>query len=595
MIRTRVCRIPLFRLVLRGGLAAGAVTAHVTCADAVDSQRLREITAKWQKSRAQEQALGPYLRSLIAGDTRFRIDSTTTPEALEEPWRSTYEGLRLILAPDLQLQFLGISTDSLRQEWVRRYWVLRDPTPTSPENERRAEHESRVAYALREFPWRERPFWDDRGDIWIPFGAPDSVIEHSATVEEGLGFVPARQEWLYLNEKWVVEFERPNPRGPWRLGRSSAKRSQRPDLVERDKGRLWYNPDPDAPRGPEFYEQVGDIIGFQDDRTLLAEGDYEGLDAATIRHSVSTDLRARNLLKRRSEAVVNFRKQYESGGERFLIHGKSKQPLWYVFDIDVFKGPPGRMRVEVHYQLNLQDLQFTWQDSIYAARYFVEAALVDRDVRETARDTYVERVTADAFRTTMAAQLIPGQLVFEVPTGSYRMSIRLADLGSEAEGTYTTQIEVPRLDGHRLALSDIQMATSIVYAGDDWRSRFIKKDRLVIPNPIAIYARGKTLTGYVEIYGLSLAEDGMCRYQMTYTIAPRGIARTEGWFPDPAPVQKPFVTASFNGDGGTRELVEELRIDVGALASDNYEFVLHVRDLVGGGEATSRTVFTILD
>jgi hypothetical protein len=44
----------------------------------------------------------------------------------------------------------------------------------------------------------------------------------------------------------------------------------------------------------------------------------------------------------------------------------------------------------------------------------------------------------------------------------------------------------------------VQLATSIVYAGDDWKSRFVKKDRLVIPNPIRAYKRNGNLIGLLR-------------------------------------------------------------------------------------------------
>lgn len=57
---------------------------------------------------------------------------------------------------------------------IRRFWILRDPTPTTHENERLIEHWGRIAYARRRFtqavnsPYRT----DDRGTIFVKFGPP---------------------------------------------------------------------------------------------------------------------------------------------------------------------------------------------------------------------------------------------------------------------------------------------------------------------------------------------------------------------------------------------------------------------------------------
>jgi len=155
-------------------------------------------------------------------------------------------------------------------------------------------------------------------------------------------------------------------------------------------------------------------------------------------------------------------------------------------------------------------------------------------------------------------------------------------------------LDVPRLDGAQLALSDIEMATKIVYADPSWHPRLVKKDRLIVPNPIGVYRKNGGLLGYFEIYGLQLDAAATTRYKVTYSLVPRSMRRAEGWFPESGLQQKPFVTASFTGEGGTRELVEELRIDITSLDEDVYDLELAVEDLVSGQRATQRTSFAVL-
>ncbi|MFQ5598988.1 MAG: GWxTD domain-containing protein [Candidatus Krumholzibacteriia bacterium] len=580
-----------FGLLLCSGVFLAALSARTS---ASESERLRQITDKWREARAAERPLEVYLRPIVAEDPNFMRDAGLALERLSEEMRETYDALQYLLSSSLKAQFVGLSTDSLRSEWLRRYWRLRDPTPTTPENEHRREHERRVEKARKEYAWKQPPGWDARGQVFIMFGEPDSIIEEVADVRMGLGYVPARQDWLFFDEEWVAQFERPNPRGPWVLGRSSPTLSSRPDIVEEDKRRLGYD-DGDLAYA-SGREREGDLLGLRDERTLLAEKDLdERLSPEIVEHEIRTDLRARELLRKRQDAISAFTKEFEQGNDRFVLRGEPKPSIWYVFDVDIFKGPPGRMHVEVHYQFNMQDLTFKWQDSLYVAKYSVEGLLLDRSVRETARDRYTETLQAQEFRSTLAARLLPGQLEFDVPEGRYRLAIRFVDEFSNGEGTYLTDVEVPRLDGSRLALSDIEMATKIVYAGEDWHSRFVKNDRFVVPNPIGIYRREKQLTGYFEIYGLQLDESNVCHYKVTYSIVPRSLARVEGWFPDQEFQQKPFVTSSFMGEAGTSELVEDLRIDISALEEDAYDIVLTVRDLIAGTEATARSAFSILE
>jgi hypothetical protein len=186
-------------------------------------------------------------------------------------------------------------------------------------------------------------------------------------------------------------------------------------------------------------------------------------------------------------------------------------------------------------------------------------------------------------------------LSFDVAAGSYRLALRMIDTQSQNEGAYTTDVVVPHKDGSELALSDLQMATRIVYASRDWKSCFVKNDHLVVPNPIGIYQRGRELTGYFEIYGLTLDPEQLCRYKVTYQILPRGKVRGEGWLPRSEEVDKPFVSSTFSGTGNTPMRIEVLRIDIANLQQDVYDLVLTVQDLVAGNQATARSAFSIIE
>jgi hypothetical protein len=55
------------------------------------------------------------------------------------------------------------------------------------------------------------------------------------------------------------------------------------------------------------------------------------------------------------------------------------------------------------------------------------------------------------------------------------------------------------------------------------------------------------------------------------------------------------VSSKFEDEAGSSDLVQELRVDIGALASDTYDLVLKVRDLTAGVEATSRSSFSLVE
>src|SRR5262249_12806136 len=128
------------------------------------------------------------LAKLAAMDPAYgRRNGDSDREApLGAEMRVAFDGLRCLWSDSLTAEFLGLSSDELRRELIRRYWALRDPTPTTPENERRDEHERRVRYARDHFAQVARPYWDARGGFYIRFGAPGSIQEGPADVRRAV-------------------------------------------------------------------------------------------------------------------------------------------------------------------------------------------------------------------------------------------------------------------------------------------------------------------------------------------------------------------------------------------------------------------------
>ncbi len=58
---------------------------------------------------------------------------------------------------------------------LRRFWLLQDPTPSTPANERLLEHWQRIAYARKHFKKAGNTVYgtDDRGLVYVKYGAPD--------------------------------------------------------------------------------------------------------------------------------------------------------------------------------------------------------------------------------------------------------------------------------------------------------------------------------------------------------------------------------------------------------------------------------------
>lgn len=539
---------------------AGAGKAPESATD-----RLHEAITQHQQDTAPPRTIAEHLQRLVILDPGFDPDGGSV-DALAPEMRVLYEGLEPLLDIGLRDQFLGLSSDSLRGEWMRRYWVLRDPTPTTPENERWLEHQQRVSTARQQFGTRGSTSFDDRGRFFILYGQPTGASRWPPDVQDGLGYIPERLYWFYPDV--VVAFECRNPpHGPWLIGISAKGFTNRPDILRA------------ATRG-----FVDAAAGFGLPATYY-DPDRVPIEATSPMAAAQAEL-----------ALVAARQVWEERLERFELPGAPARFLWFVFDTDVFRASGSTsdaapLRLEAHVQWSVQDLTYAWRDSLYAARYRLEGILFDEDLREAGRDSYEMDLNAKRFDSTNLARLWPGQLTFAVRPGLYRLTLRLVDLGASNAGTYTTDVMVADLASPRLAISDIQLATSIAPAGDYAGSRFVKNDRLVLPNPIAVYTQPQLLTAYFEIYGLTLEANQRARYRVSYQILPQAPAadrrrRTRK--------PRPTVTSSFIAEAAVACPVEELRIDVSELPEGVFELLLGLTDLVGDGETVAQTRFSIL-
>jgi GWxTD domain-containing protein len=101
-----------------------------------------------------------------------------------------------------------------RREFIEQFWLRRDPTPGTVENEFKEEHYRRIAYANERFASRIPGWKTDRGRIYITFGPPDE-IEFSARP------TPA-ENWRYrrltgLGNDVTIAFTDPSGTGEFRM------------------------------------------------------------------------------------------------------------------------------------------------------------------------------------------------------------------------------------------------------------------------------------------------------------------------------------------------------------------------------------------
>ena len=115
------------------------------------------------------------------------------------------EDVRWIITPEELSAFKQLSNDEERDAFIEQFWLRRDPTPDTPENEYKEEHYRRIAYANEHFAAGIPGWRTDRGRIYIVYGPPDQIESHPSggsyerPMEEGGGETSTYpfEDWRY--------------------------------------------------------------------------------------------------------------------------------------------------------------------------------------------------------------------------------------------------------------------------------------------------------------------------------------------------------------------------------------------------------------
>ena len=117
------------------------------------------------------------------------------------------EDVAYIITDEERRAFNQLGTDDEREQFVEQFWLRRDPTPDTVENEYKEEHYRRIAYSNEHFASGIPGWRTDRGRIYIRFGPTGSnrrppFGQHlsAARTCQGGGEdldIPVRDPWRY--------------------------------------------------------------------------------------------------------------------------------------------------------------------------------------------------------------------------------------------------------------------------------------------------------------------------------------------------------------------------------------------------------------
>ncbi len=200
------------------------------------------------------------------------------------------------------------------------------------------------------------------------------------------------------------------------------------------------------------------------------------------------------------------------------ITAQSPDSLSLYADYATFFDPATRLTyAEINYSLYRHQLGFIGADTL---NYRLAGVLVTAEVIKRGTEQVIDQTSTYFFSKipegtdeTMPGLRLFDKLVLPIEKGAYYINITAVDDVSKRSGFYSLMVKVPDYTSDDFISSDIELAHFIKSIDPDSdpqiNDRLLKEDRMVLPNPTAVYAGDDSLLYlYCELYNLSAIDSG---------------------------------------------------------------------------------------
>jgi GWxTD domain-containing protein len=434
---------------------------------------------------------------------------------LETPYRKWLnEDVAYIITDEERKAFKRLSTDDERENFIEDFWLRRDPTPDTEENEFKEEHYRRIAYANDRFPSGIPGWKTDRGRIYIVYGPPDEIDDHSSggtydrPIEEGGGTTSTFPfvDWTYRYIEGVgsnikIEFVDTTMSGEFRM-----------TMDPSEKDALTYVPG----AGLTLYEQMG--LADQSQRFTRTDGTTLGTGNQPLPESMNEFTRLAQFANLQKAPQVKF-KDLQAVVSSSIRYNN----LPFKARADYIRITDSTILTTVTIEFQRRDLQFQQKDNISKAtvNIFGRITSITGRVVNTFEDPVTIEVPAD-----MLQKALDGASIYqkEIPLapGMYRLNIVCKDVTGGNMTTYPMALNVPHFDDEKLASSSLILADLIetVPTNSLGTGQFVIGDTKVRPRLTGTFDRGEKLGIYTQFYNFSPDEktrkpNGSIEYNIT--------------------------------------------------------------------------------
>ncbi|MDP8981266.1 MAG: GWxTD domain-containing protein [Acidobacteriota bacterium] len=442
---------------------------------------------------------------------------------LETPYKKWLnEDVTYIITDEEKAAFKRFATDEERQQFVEQFWLRRDPTPDTEENEFKEEHYRRIAYANEHYASGIPGWKTDRGRIYITFGPADEVESHPSggtyerPYEEGGGSTSTYpfEKWRYryidgIGNDVNIEFVDPTMTGEYRM-----------TMDPSEKDALLMVPG----AGLTMMESMG--MASKTDRFNRTDGTHLGTGTQPLPASMNQFERLEQFAKLQKPPAVKFRDL-----EAAVTSSIRYNTLPMKVRADFIKITDSTILSSFTLQFDRKDLQFQQKDNISKATINIYARITSLARRVV--NVFEDVVTVEV-PTELLSKAISGTSVYQksvpLPPGMYRLNVVAKDIVGANMISYEMALNVPHFEEEKLASSSLILADLIekVPTKSIGTGQFVIGDTKVRPRMNETFGRDEKLGIYQQFYNFGPDEktkkpSGSIEYRITKAGADKSV------------------------------------------------------------------------
>jgi GWxTD domain-containing protein len=417
---------------------------------------------------------------------------------LEGPYRKWLnEDVSYIITDEERTAFKRFSTDEEKEQFIEQFWLRRDPSPDTAENEFKEEHYRRIAYANERYASGIPGWKTDRGRIYITFGPPDEIESHPSggsyerPMEEGGGttstypFEKWRYRWIEgINTDVNIEFVDPTMTGEYRM-----------TMDPSEKDALMMVPN----AGLTLNEQMG--LSSKADRFNRTDGTRLGTGDSPLPNSMNQFERLEQFAKLQKPPAVKF-KDLESAVSSSIRYNTLPMQV----RADFMKMTNSTIQTNVTLQFDKKDLQFQTKDGVSKSviNIYARVTSMARRVVNVFEDVVSVEVPAELLTQAAVGQSVYQKSIFLAP-GMYRLNVVAKDIIGNNMNNYEVALNIPRYEDEKLGASSLILADQIekVPTRSIGTGQFVIGTSKVRPRLSESFKREEKMGLYLQLYNFS--------------------------------------------------------------------------------------------